>query len=342
MERAIELSKRGFPAPNPHVGCVIVKNGEIVGEGWHDHAGGPHAEADALDRAGDLAHGADVYVTLEPCNHQGRTPPCSQALIRSGVSRVFIANHDPNPRAGGGADALRAAGVHVEVGLCAEEAESANHVFLTAMRRKRPFVVAKAAVTSDGFIARSDGTSKWITGEEARAVGHRLRAEMGCVLVGWITAHLDDPELTARIPGVVNQPLRVVLDPLGMCNPKLRLFTDGHRTVRFVHGGRATRPDDVELASDDGGFAIADVLETLFQMGVIGVLVEGGAETLASFFRQGLVDRLEKFTSPKTFGEGLHWLGKDPPEVRLERLLEEHLGDDLHETFAVRGNTSSA
>ncbi len=337
MALAVELSKRGFPAPNPHVGCVVVRDGEIVGEGWHDYAGGLHAEAVALASAGSLADGADVYVTLEPCNHEGRTPPCSRALIAADVSRAFIAVRDPNPRAGGGIEALESGGVSCEVGMGAEAATAANVAWLTAMKRKWPYVVAKAATTSDGFIAHSDGESKWITGEAARAAGHALRAEMGCVLVGRRTVELDDPRLTARIDGVVNQPLRVVLDPEASLAPEYRVFSDGSPTLRYVRHGRAVREGDVELPNEYG---LKAVLQDLFARGVTGVLVEGGAETLASFFRAGLVDRFDRFTSPKVFSSGLYWLGADPPAINVTKVSEQTLGEDLHETFMVSGTFS--
>lgn len=333
MRRAIALAQRGFPAPNPRVGCVIVQGEEVVGEGWHDHAGGPHAEAAALASAGERARGATLYCTLEPCNHHGRTPPCSEAVIASGVSKVFVAVRDPNPQAAGGIARMEGAGVACEVGLMAGEAEAGNEVFLTAMRRRRPYVVLKSATTRDGFIAREDGTSRWITGEEAREAGHRLRAELGCVLVGRVTVETDDPKLTARIPGVVNQPLRAVLDPRAVLPMDRQVFTDGGRTVRFVRTGLASRQGDVEIEVGEGGFDLGRVLEHLFSVGVVGVLVEGGGETAAAFLRQGLVDRVEKFTSPDKFGVGRPWLGASAPDVRLEKMSEELLGQDLHETF---------
>jgi diaminohydroxyphosphoribosylaminopyrimidine deaminase/5-amino-6-(5-phosphoribosylamino)uracil reductase len=246
---------------------------------------------------------------------------------------------DPNPVAQGGIEVLRAAGVECEVGLLAEEAEAANEVFLTAMRRKRPYVVVKSATTSDGFIARPDGTSRWITGEEAREAGHRLRAELGCVLVGRVTVETDDPMLTARVPGVVNQPLRAVLDPRGVLTEGHRVFTDGGSTVRFVREGLASRPDDVEIPVGGDGFNLRKVLGHLFAMGMVGVLVEGGGETAGAFLRSGLVDRLERFTSPQSFGAGKPWLGANAPRLRLERTATEELGRDLHETFRVLDGT---
>ncbi len=340
MSRAIELSRRGYPAPNPHVGCVIVRDGEMVGEGWHDFAGGPHAEAMALAIAGARALGADLYCTLEPCNHEGRTGPCTHAIIQAGVARVFVAVRDPNTKASGGIEALVKAGIACDVGILEEEARVANEVYLTAIERERPYVVVKSATTSDGFIARTDGTSKWITGEEARAVGHRLRADMGCVLVGRVTVERDDPQLTARVPGIVNQPLRAVLDPRAVLPSTHRVFSDGGPTVRFVKKGLTQEEYDVEVETGPEGFVLKQVLGALFERGMIGVLVEGGGETAAAFLRKGLVDRIERFTSPHSFGTGHPWLGSSAPELKLKKVAEERLGEDLHETFLVLGGTN--
>ena len=335
MRRAVELSRQGFPAPNPHVGCVITVGGEIVGEGFHDHAGGPHAEALALRLAGERARGADLYCTLEPCDHDGRTPPCSQAVVDAGIRRAFIAIEDPNAEAAGGLQTLGQAGVECSVGLLAAEAADANLTFLTAMTRGRPYVVAKAAVTADGFIARMNGESKWITGETARQAGRRLRAEMGCVLVGRKTAEIDDPRLTVREPGIVNQPLRVVLDPNAALPDSLKMFVDGGETVRVVRQGAATRDSDLEVARDGDELDLAELLQKLFDRGVVGVLVEGGGETIASFLRRGLVDRIELFRSQESFGSGRFWLGADPPEHELEETASENLGEDVRTTYRV-------
>ena len=335
MRQAVEISRKGFPAPNPHVGCVIAVGGDVVGDGFHDHAGGPHAEAVALRRAGKRAKGADLYCTLEPCDHHGRTAPCSHVIVEAGVRRAFVAVEDPNADAAGGLAWLREAGIECNVGLLAAEAEDANLTFLTAMRRGRPYVVAKAAVTADGFIAREDGGSKWITGEPAREAGRRLRAEMGCVLVGRRTAEIDDPQLTVRLPGIVNQPLRVVLDPTAALSDELKLFSDGGETMRVVREGAALRGCDLEVACDDDGLDLEAALRALFLRGVVGVLVEGGGETIASFLRRGLVDRIELFRSGMSFGDGRFWLGADPPDHELEQTAQEIVGEDVRTTYRV-------
>lgn len=290
MARAIELSKQGFPAPNPHVGCVIVRDGLILGEGYHDHAGGLHAEAQALRNAGDVA-GADVFVTLEPCSHHGRQPPCTDALIAAGVRRVVIACADPNPKAGGGSERLRAAHIEVSEGLLEAEASAANRQFLFAFRHQRPWVVAKAAISLDGRIALPNGDSQWITSFASRREAHRLRAALGAVLVGRRTVELDDPLLTARIDGVQNQPVRIVLDPEHRLSGRERIF--GH---------------DAPTRHVTGPIDLPDLLSELFAAGITGLLVEGGAITLGRFVQAGLVDRYEVFMAPKLLGEGPSWL----------------------------------
>lgn len=295
MARAIELAKGGFPAPNPRVGCVLVREGMVIGEGFHDHAGGPHAEVVALDSC-DFPRGATAYVTLEPCNHFGRTGPCSVALLDAGVKRVVYAVADPNEKAQGGAEFLCHAGVEVEAGVLEDAAREVNRQFLFAMEQKRPFVTLKAAVTRDGYLARDDGTSQWISSEEARFDGHRLRAERGCVLVGRGTVLLDDPLLTARISGVVNQPVRVVVDPWRRLTGKERVFNDSAETIWL------NRFDDRDLSVDG-------ILEYLFEQGIRGVLVEGGAETLRRFLVLGVGQELVLYWGDMEFGSGKAWDG---------------------------------
>ncbi|AIE85787.1 bifunctional diaminohydroxyphosphoribosylaminopyrimidine deaminase/5-amino-6-(5-phosphoribosylamino)uracil reductase RibD [Fimbriimonas ginsengisoli] len=324
MRRAIALSRRGFPAPNPHVGCVLVRDGEIVGEGYHHHAGAPHAEAAALSVAGERARGADAYVTLEPCNHFGRTPPCTDALLRAGVRRVVAACPDPNPVASGGLARLAENGVATEIGLLQQEAEAANFRFLSAMRMRRPHVTIKAAVSLDGRIALPSGESQWITGPAARREGHRLRAECGAVLVGRRTVEMDDPQLTARIPGVVNQPLRIVLDPRGRLTGKERVF-DAAAPTKHVTG-----PVDLN-----------ELLVELFNDGVTSLLVEGGGTTIAGFVRSRLADAVELFLAPKLLGDGPSWLNgldlgnlAEAPSLEIDRI--KRLGPDLRLSAHVR------
>ncbi len=322
MRRAIKLSTKGFPAPNPHVGCVLVKDGKVVGEGYHHFAGDLHAEANALRKAGEEARGASCYTTLEPCNHYGRQPPCSEALIQAGVSRVVIAVMDPVAGHGGGAEKLRASGVTVDVLPTnydvVYEAQRANWQFLTAHRSGRPVVVVKAAMSLDGRIALPSGESQWITGEVARLEGHRLRAELGAVLVGRKTVEKDDPQLTARIPKVVNQPTRIVLDPRKVLTGNERIFGPPGGTIQVA-----------------GHIDLEALLQGLFkERGITGVLVEGGAITIASFFEAGLVDRVELMIAPKLLGSGPSWVeGLKIPNLAAApalRILDmRRLGSDL-------------
>lgn len=339
MRRAVELSRRGYPAPNPHVGCVLVRDGRIVGEGYHARAGGPHAEAVALQKAGAFAEGAEAYVTLEPCAHFGKTPPCADALIAAGVAAVHVAVVDPNPKAAGGTHRLQKAGVPVTLGLLAEEARGANLPWLVAMERRRPYVVAKAAASLDGRIALPNGKSQWITGPEARRAAHRLRAECGAVLVGRATVESDDPSLEARFLGAPKI-VRVVLDPQGTLGAHFRVFDGSCPTIRAVR--TAQREGDLEVAVRDGTFDLPALLSDLFARGVTGLLVEGGAVTLASFAVAGLIDRLELFIGAKTLGDGPAWLRhfgledvNQAPQWRIERFRR--VGEDLQITAMPRG-----
>ncbi|RYG49549.1 bifunctional diaminohydroxyphosphoribosylaminopyrimidine deaminase/5-amino-6-(5-phosphoribosylamino)uracil reductase RibD [bacterium] len=323
MAEAIAISRNGFPAPNPHVGCVLVREGKVVGRGWCDFAGAPHAEAMALAEAGFRARGSTAYVTLEPCNHYGRTPPCSLALLAAGVARVVVACPDTNPKASGGAERLRSAGIPTEIGLLAEEAAAENRAFLFAMANGRPLVVAKAGASLDGRIALPSGESQWITSPASREAGHRLRADLGAVLVGRRTVQLDDPQLTARIPGVVNQPLRIVLDPLNRLTGRERVFDDSAPSRHVT-----------------GVIDLEELLASLFAEGQIGVLVEGGARTIASFFEDRLVDRVELFLGAKVLGSGPSWLEglklqklSAAPALRIDGLSRS--GDDVRISAAV-------
>lgn len=305
MARALELAGSGFSAPNPCVGCVLVREGQIVGEGFSEAAGGAHAEVVALRQVGDLASGSTAYVTLEPCNHQGRTGPCSQALIAAGVKRVVFATADPSPVARGGGVALADAGIEVQSGLCEAQAQRVHEQFLFSTIHKRPFVTVKAAITQDGFLARLDGTSKWISSPEARQDAHRLRAERGSVLVGRGTVQADDPLLTARIEGVVNQPVRVVIDPSGKLSRSEQVFNDDAETIW--------------IRSAENG--VAGILEELYAKGIRGVLVEGGAETIRQFLIADLVEEIVLYVGNVSFGEGKPWHGG------IDSLSQWHLVD---------------
>ncbi len=283
LRRALDLATRG-PAvdPNPRVGAVIVDtSGEVVGEGWHRGAGTPHAEPMALAAAGDRARGGTAYVSLEPCRHTGRTPPCTQALIAAGIARVVYAQTDPNPMAARGADELRAAGIETTTGALTGEAEALNEAWTFAMRHGRPRVIWKTATTLDGRSAAADGTSQWITSPEARAEVHRLRALCGAILVGTGTALADNPRLTVRGVGVDRQPLRVVLG-----ERELPSDLTAHPLLHLRHR--------------DPARALAE----LHARGVRQVLLEGGSTLATAFLRAGLVDRVVWHLAPTLLGAG--------------------------------------
>jgi diaminohydroxyphosphoribosylaminopyrimidine deaminase/5-amino-6-(5-phosphoribosylamino)uracil reductase len=317
MRRALALAERGRgrTSPNPMVGAVVVRDGTIVGEGFHARAGAPHAEIEALAAAGGRAHGATLYVTLEPCNHRGRTPPCAPAVLTAGVRRVVAALADPNPFvAGGGAAALRAAGVAVETGLLADEAVAQNRVFVTAMRERRPHVTLKAGMTADGKIADVHGTARWITGEAARAEAHRQRAESDAIVVGVTTVLRDDPALTVRLPEPwPREPYRVVLDTAARTPASAKVITAGSPGRAIVAVGETAPPPRVaaleatgatvlRCPTRDGRVGLDAVLAALFARDVRAVLVEGGGEVHAGFLEAGLVDRVTLFVAPLLLG----------------------------------------
>lgn len=315
MARAIELAARGAgsTSPNPVVGCVITDaSGTVVGEGWHERAGGPHAEVHALRAAGPAARGATAYVTLEPCNHTGRTGPCSQALIEAGVTRVLYAVPDPNPLAGGGAATLRAAGVTAEAGLLGAQAEEGNAVWLTSVRLGRPYVLWKYAATLDGRVAAADGTSRWISCPESRADVHRLRAEADAVVVGSGTLRADDPHLAVRGPdgaaATGGQPLRVVLDTHATIRPTARVLDDAAPTLVAVAEDADTRHlAGVELARlpyDKYGISVDALLAELHGRGVRSVLLEGGPTLAGAFVAAGVVDKVVGYLAPVLLGAG--------------------------------------
>lgn len=309
MSEAIALSLRGFPAPNPRVGAVVVCDGEIVGRGFHEFGGGPHAEVVALNEAGERARGADLFVTLEPCNHQGKTPACTDAILEAGIRRVVYAAPDPNPIATGGDFKLRSSKVVVETGLMREEAEEANYLFVNRYKLGRPWVLVKSGITLDGRIATKRGESKWITGPEARARAHFLRAHTGCVLVGAGTVAADNPALTIRELDVKNQPLRIVLDAKGELKPTSALFTDGRSTIWVTNDTRNESTVENWVIPRRGRFAfdLTKLLQELARRGQISVLIEGGGKTIASFFEQNLVDEIELHMAPQAFGNGRSW-----------------------------------
>jgi len=321
MARAVALAEggRGTASPNPMVGAVLVRDGRVVGEGFHRAAGLAHAEALALAAAGELAAGATCYVTLEPCAHHGRTPPCADALVAAGVARVVAAVADPDPRVGGaGLDRLRAAGVRVDVGAGAEAAAEQNAAYLTHRRLGRPRVTLKAAASLDGKVAAPDGTSQWITGPAARADAHRLRAEADAVCVGAGTALADDPRLTVRLPGWSGrQPLRVLVDAAGRVAATGHLFDGEAETlVATTPAAPAAAVDAWKAAGAEvlmceeqtvtvgmgRAVDLEDLVRALGERGVLELLVEGGPRLQASLWAAGLADRLVWYLAPLAIG----------------------------------------
>jgi diaminohydroxyphosphoribosylaminopyrimidine deaminase / 5-amino-6-(5-phosphoribosylamino)uracil reductase len=297
IERALELAERGRGTthPNPVVGAVLLRDGEIVGEGWHERKGGPHAEVVALDDAGDRARGATLYVTMEPCAHHGTTAPCTEAVLRAGVTKVVAGSLDPNPEARGGLDVLRAAGVDVEL-LDSFAARAQNEAWRTWVSKRRPFVVLKLAQTLDGRVSVPD--TRWISGPDSRGRVHELRAQVNAVAVGMGTVRADNPQLTARDVGAERQPRRLV----------------------FGHG-----PSEHEVR--DG--PLADELRALAEEGVQSLLLEGGPTLAGSFLREGFVDKLLLFLAPQVAGKGLTFAPELDDLIRLTRMTTERLGNDV-------------
>jgi diaminohydroxyphosphoribosylaminopyrimidine deaminase/5-amino-6-(5-phosphoribosylamino)uracil reductase len=311
MRAALALARRslGRTWPNPAVGCVIVRDGQIVGRGRTQDGGRPHAEVDALSQAGEAAKGATVYVTLEPCSHHGKSPPCADALIAAGVARVVSAMEDPFPQVQGAGHArLEAAGIAVEVGDRAAEAAALNAGFFMRVREGRPLFHLKIASSLDGRIATASGESRWITGEAARADGHRLRATHDAILVGANTVVLDDPDLSCRLPGLARySPVRIVLDSKARLSPDSRLAATAKITPVWLlctseaalskrEALAAKGVVIVDVAADSGGRVdVAAAAKALGERGLTRVLIEGGGEVAAAFLKAGLVDRLTSY-----------------------------------------------
>jgi diaminohydroxyphosphoribosylaminopyrimidine deaminase/5-amino-6-(5-phosphoribosylamino)uracil reductase len=375
MRRAVRLAKRGFPVPNPHVGAMIVKDGVLVGEGFHPYKGAPHAEVYALQQAGERARGATLYVTLEPCCHYGYTPPCTNAIRAAGIARVVVGMLDPNPEVNGkGIQQLREAGVQVELlnpdipaeAKLIDALEAVNRIYLYWRRHNRPFITLKAAMSLDGKIATHTGDSKWITGTRARGMAHRLRAEHQAVLVGVETVIRDRPRLTARVRGVRNQPLRVVLDaqvrlsrwrrkprempilntwrglqdlPTIVFYKGLPYYPDGkqlHKAARWLEElGVFTEPI-YSNPEDPYRVNVREVVDYLWHIREVrSILVEGGGQVAASFLEAKLANRIAYFYSPKLIGgvdartalEGLG-VAEVARAPRVVNITHRKLGDD--------------
>jgi diaminohydroxyphosphoribosylaminopyrimidine deaminase / 5-amino-6-(5-phosphoribosylamino)uracil reductase len=355
MRAAIALARRGLGEvwPNPAVGCVVVKEGRVVGRGWTQPGGRPHGETEALARSGAAARGATAYVSLEPCCHWGKTPPCTDALIAAGVARVVVPIEDPDPRVSGqGIARLRDAGIVVETGLCATEAAELNAGFLMRMREGRPLVTLKLATTLDGQIATHSGESRWITGPLARERAHLLRAFHDGVMVGGNTALRDDPLLTCRLPGLEHRsPVRLVVDSRLRVPLTARIVAEARQVPTWFftlrHGDkirqeafRACGVELIEVAADEGaGIDMGAAFRALGARGLTRILVEGGSLLAASLLRHGLVDRLAWFRASRLIGGdgvpaiapfGLEALAAAPG---FARTAIDELGDDVLETY---------
>lgn len=312
MNEALNLAKKGEgrTSPNPMVGAVIVKNGQIVGEGFHEKAGEPHAEINALKAAGEAAKDATIYVTLEPCAHFGRTGPCADALINAKIKRAVVAMTDPNPKvAGKGVKKLQAAGIEVTLGVLEEKAKKLNEVFFKWITTGIPFVNLKTAMTLDGKIATKTGESKWITGEESRLKGHQLRNAVDGIIVGINTVAMDNPILTSRIAGGKN-PIRIILDSKGQIPLKSNVLTDNEAKTIIAVSENA-KSENIKNIKNAGVEVIVcgkdrvdieELLKILGEREITSILVEGGGEVLYSFIEKNLFDRVYAFVAPKILG----------------------------------------
>jgi diaminohydroxyphosphoribosylaminopyrimidine deaminase / 5-amino-6-(5-phosphoribosylamino)uracil reductase len=355
MRAALALARRGLGTvwPNPAVGCVIVNWGRVVGRGWTQPGGRPHGETEALRRAGEAARGATAYVSLEPCCHWGRTPPCTDALIAAGLRRVVVALEDPDQRvAGEGLRRLRAAGLDVATGLCATKAAEINAGFFCRLRLGRPLVTLKLATSLDGRIATRRGESRWITGPLARDRAHALRAVHDAIMVGSGTVLADDPQLTCRLPGLGHRsPVRVIVDRHLTVPPTARMIAEARQVATWVLALSSADPvrRQALLASGvtviavdpdtEGGIDFNSALTALGERGITRVLVEGGGQLAAALVRARLVDRLAWFHAPLLIGgDGIPAIAGLGLEVmteapRFERLSTEKIGDDLVTIF---------
>lgn len=341
MEMALELARKGegYTAPNPMVGAVVVKEGKIVGKGFHEKVGGPHAEVNALRDAGHASKGATLYVTLEPCNHTGRTPPCTEAVIKAGVRRVVVAMEDPNPGVnGGGNDYLMSQGLRVETGLCRAEAEEVNRFFIKHVRTGRPYVLVKCAATLDGRIATATGDSKWVTGERSREYVHRLRHGMDGIMVGIETVKKDDPSLTTRLTvrlphGPGRDPIRIILDSKLSISPAAKVLNLRSDAKTLIVAGEGVSSEKVSLIEAKGAevlfshitrtgrIALDPLMDRLGAMGITSLLIEGGGRVIAGAFAAGIPDRINFFYAPKILGgEGISICGGIGPQLMEEAI----------------------
>jgi diaminohydroxyphosphoribosylaminopyrimidine deaminase / 5-amino-6-(5-phosphoribosylamino)uracil reductase len=332
MRRALSLAEKGLftTTPNPRVGCVVTRDGKILGEGWHERQGGPHAEVRALENIN--AEGATVYVNLEPCSHHGRTPPCVELLLRAKVQRVVAAMRDPNRQAAGGGERLAAAGIRFEHGLLENEARELNIGFISRVVRRRPWVRLKVAATLDGRTALPDGRSQWITGAEARRDGHRWRARACAILTGIGTVRADDPQLTVREVETPRQPLRVIVDSRLETPPNARVLP---ALIFSAREGSLPNAEVLALPNANGKVDLPRMLEVLAERGVNELHVEAGLRLNGSLVREGCVDEFLVYINPSFLGDGAQGMldlalpASLDARLRLRVLSVDRLGDDL-------------
>lgn len=349
MEQALALAAKasGRTSPNPVVGAVIVRDGQVVGQGWHRQAGTPHAEIHALQQAGELARGATIYVTLEPCSHHGRTGPCTEALVKAGISKVVAAITDPNPLvAGQGLDKLRSAGIDVEEGVLSSQAAKLNEIFIKWISCRMPFGALKTAMTLDGKIATHTGHSKWITGPPARQRVHMLRDRFDAILVGIGTVLADDPQLTTRLPEGGRNPVRIIVDSMARTPLNAKVVNDGQAPT--IIAVTADAPQDkiaalqekgvevLTIANSPEGIDLRRLFKALGEKGITSILIEGGAKINAAALAANLVDKVYWFIAPKIIGGstapgpvgGLGVTMLDDASL-LEDISTEIVGDDI-------------
>ncbi|HLX81302.1 MAG TPA: bifunctional diaminohydroxyphosphoribosylaminopyrimidine deaminase/5-amino-6-(5-phosphoribosylamino)uracil reductase RibD [Burkholderiales bacterium] len=338
MARALELAAKGLytTAPNPRVGCVLTKGESVVGEGWHEKAGGPHAEVVAIERAGAQAEGATAYVTLEPCSHQGRTPPCIELIRKNKIKRVVAAMLDPNPKAAHGGVKLAAAGIAFEHGLMEAEARELNIGFISRMTRGRPWVRMKIAATLDGRTALANGKSQWITGPEARKDGQRWRARACAVLTGYGTIKADDPRLTVRDVETSRQPMKVVVDSR-LETPATAKVLEGGNALIFsgVQATKKLNAEIITLPNRDNKVELPAMLEELARRGVNELHVEAGTRLNGSLLREGCVDEFLIYLNPSFLGDEAQGMFSIPDFSSLDRRIKvkiasmERIGGDI-------------
>ena len=345
MGQALQLAARGLftTTPNPRVGCVIVKDGAVVGSGWHEKAGLPHAEVLALREAGARAGGATLYLNLEPCSHHGRTPPCVDAIIAAGVKRVVAAMQDPNPKvAGAGFAKLRAVGIAVDIGLMEDEARELNIGFVSRMSRRRPWVRLKIAASLDGRTALASGRSQWITGEAARADGHRWRARACAVLTGFGTVRDDDPQLNVRGIETPRQPLKIVVDSKLETSPAARLLAGGNALVvgavddaKKVAALKGAGAEVAIIPNDRGKVELFKLMEELARRELNEIHVEAGTRLNGSLLQAGVVDELLVYVAPSLIGDSGRGMFNLPELTELSKATRlsirevERIGKDI-------------